>query len=104
MKTTPSIVRGWVGEFQLREQLHGQLLQTWKERTQSPEWLDGYAGSCPVAGAAATDYRLREIEVLPGVAVLADIHFNGGRVEQPFVDIEALRCGRIDAGGWVFLS
>jgi hypothetical protein len=86
--TTPSIVRGWVGEFQLREQLRRQLLETW-ERTQSPQWLDVYAESCPVAGAAASDYRLREIEVLPGVAVLAGIHFYGGRVEQPFVDIEA---------------
>ena len=47
-----SIVRGWVGELQLREQLRRQLLQIWKERTQSPQWLDAYAESCPVAGAA----------------------------------------------------
>lgn len=93
VETTSPAVRRWLGESRLRAALHSELQQTWSLRAESAKHLERYARSCPFAGALPDDYRLREIELFPGVVVLAGIHFYNLLTERPFVDVEAQSCG-----------
>ncbi len=59
------------------------------ERWRDSAWREGYRQACPVPGASADAYGLRELWLVGDVGVLAGIHFYGGDVTQPFVGIEA---------------
>lgn len=59
------------------------------DRCQDPEFAATFEQHCPVAGCAPDAYLQRELEIGPGVRVLAGIRFRGTAVEFPFVDVVA---------------
>ena len=59
------------------------------ERWRDPAWREGYRQACPVPGASADAYGLRELWLGGDLGLLAGIHFYGGDVAKPFVGIEA---------------
>lgn len=53
------------------------------------DWAVQYREACPVPGAGADAYGLRELRLVGDVGVLAGIHFVGGDVARPFVGVYA---------------
>jgi hypothetical protein len=89
LASTPDTVRKWIPDQRLRGDLAEDLERTWRQRAEDHDWLAGYARTCAVERARAEDYALREIEISPGTAVLAGIHFRNRNVSEPFVGVFA---------------
>jgi RimJ/RimL family protein N-acetyltransferase len=86
--STPEVIRHWVGEELLTRSFEQDFHKTIHSRTDLGR-AERYRQACPIAGALPSDYCLREIKVLPGLSVIAGIHFYGGDVSRPFVGIYA---------------
>ncbi len=102
--TSPEVLRHEPAD-RLRDWVEGDFDETVARRLESDARAESYRDSCPVEGATADDYRLREI-VLDGktdseiasepgmelgreLSVLAGIHFLGLDVDRPFVGVYA---------------
>jgi hypothetical protein len=62
--STPETIRRWIPEHQLQQDLGTFFDRVWVERTETPDWLSGYARTCHVDDATPNDYRMREIGAL----------------------------------------
>src|SRR4051812_2689478 len=80
------LVRGWCSDAVQRRQEEASA--QYQLRTANEEHSRRYAALCPVRGADPSSYRLRELS-LPGVALIAGIHFRGQSTEYPFVGVFA---------------
>ena len=87
--TSPVTVSAWLDSNQLRLALCADFDTTIATRLTSMERVEKYARRCPVAGAEPADYRLREVQLFPDVAVLAGIHFRNLQLDRPFIGVYA---------------
>jgi len=78
-----------VNEDELGSEMVSYFERVWTERVETPEWLTGYARTCPIDGAEPGLYALRHIDILEDAAVLAGIHFVARDVRRPFVNVFA---------------
>ncbi|MFZ1768797.1 MAG: hypothetical protein WAU00_06355 [Caldilinea sp.] len=88
LDSTPAAVRAWVGEAPFTASMRQELEETIQHRTD-PSQAASYAQACPIPGARADEYLLRERRVQADATVLAGIHFYGLDIERPFVGVFA---------------
>lgn len=85
---TPALAKGVLGADAVARSVAAWVRRTIADRTD-PDALARYRQACPVPGAAAAAYALREVRLGGDLAVLAGIHFYGGDVARPFVGVFA---------------
>lgn len=83
-----SLLRGWVGEVELIDDLAGRLERD-VARMSDSAFARSFRARCSVEGVETSDYLHRVVSLRDGRNVLAGIRFRALDVETPFVEIIA---------------
>ena len=88
VESAPVIAKATLGAAVLERCVAETQRAAIRQRTD-PGWVADYRRACPVPGASAEAFLLRECALVGDARLLAGIHFYGGDVAKPFVGVLA---------------